>query len=270
MGDEPHVGQPVGAELPANRRVRGLDRARVERAAAVEAERDPAVLERCHDLRRRLRVDPSELDPCRQREHVGREAVSSLVRRAPQPAVGHVTDERVVGTNAVRAAAGVAARMRADEHERVVDDGAVGLRIDVEDVFRMLELAPSQRSSFFGRDPVEDDRGAARPPRPPDEQHPSLERREVVDHRMRKVRAFDRVPAPGRSMLQQQPPLRPGRGARERDSRGTRQRRTAHRVDSRTGTVTTVTEAVSSTATTPPTTARTVGRVRSTGGRRHT
>ena len=85
VGDEPQVADTVTPRHCAHGDLGGLYRRPEDGAAAIEVERDPALLEQPGHLGRPLERDPPQLDSVREHEHVRREPVAAEVRRLPQP-----------------------------------------------------------------------------------------------------------------------------------------------------------------------------------------
>ena len=220
VGDEPEVADPVRTRERADCDLGRLHVGRVDRPAAVEVERDPARRHEVDDVGRAFEGDPSELDPVREDDHVGREAVAAEVRGLPEMGRQELRVQRLEERQAEPGAARVAASVGADENDRPRD---IVARIEIGGwkVRERADLLSGRRAARFLRAGA-DDRDPTTPLGAANEQHLAGECGERSLDVGIETAVDDRVPPPCPPRLDEQPARRNRGGARERLAAGER------------------------------------------------
>lgn len=119
---ERQVCEAVQPRRASNGELRSLDRALVARPPAIAVELDRPSKRTRREEERVVRIDTTELEPGRQNEKIGREAMSGLMRRDPELLLSQARLEETVELGSAQGTAAITASVPAHEDERRLCD----------------------------------------------------------------------------------------------------------------------------------------------------
>lgn len=148
---ERQVGEAVKPRRAPNGELGGLYHALIARPPAIAVELDCPSKRARREEERVVRIDTTELEPGRENEKVGREAMSGLVRRDPELLLSQARLEETVELGSAQGAAAIAASVPADENERRLCDLSLVSQIKAREVEKTTELDPPYLGLLLAR-----------------------------------------------------------------------------------------------------------------------